>query len=85
VEVRERITALESGVGIIRTFELDPGNRTVYFQASDEAHATLSIANGQFKATPVRKSIGSADKVAGQVIEFPPAGKLTFAVTIRAK
>jgi mono/diheme cytochrome c family protein len=85
VEVRERITAVESGVGIIRTFELDPGNRTVYFQASDEANATLSIANGQFKATPVRKSIGSADKVAGQVIEFPPAGKLTFAVTIRAK
>jgi mono/diheme cytochrome c family protein len=85
VEVRERITALENGVGIVRTFELDPGNKTVYFEATDQAEATISIANGQPKAMPVQKSFNSTDKVAGQVVEFPPAGRLTIAVTIRAK
>jgi len=85
VEVRERITALENGVGIVRTFELDPGNKTVYFEATDQAQATISIANGQPKAMPVQKSFNSTDKVAGQVVEFPPAGRLTIAVTIRAK
>jgi len=34
---------------------------------------------------PVQKSFNSTDKVAGQVVEFPPAGRLTIAVTIRAK
>jgi hypothetical protein len=86
VEVRERITALEGGVGIIRMFELDPGNRPVYFEATDDPNVTLSVANGQFKAQPVRKSFKSAEKAPGQVIELPATGgKLTFAVTIRPK
>ena len=85
VEVRERITALEGGVGIIRTFELDPVNKPVFFTATDDPSTSLSIANGQFKAAQVQKSFKLTDKVAGQIVEFPYAGKLTFVVTIRAK
>jgi mono/diheme cytochrome c family protein len=85
VEVRERITGLENGVGIVRTFEVDAGGKTVYFQAADEPNTVISVSNGELKAAGVRKSFGSADRVPGQVIEFPAAGKLTFAVTIRSK
>jgi hypothetical protein len=85
VEVRERITAAVPGVGIVRTFELDPGDKTVYFAATDEANTTLLIPNGQPKSAQVQKSFKSPDKAPGQLVAFPPAGKLTFAVTVRVK
>ncbi len=85
VEVRERITALPNSDGIIRTFELDPAGKPVYFTAADDSNVTLSINNGQFKPGQVQKSFKSPDKTAGQIAELPSAGKLTFAVTIKAK
>jgi mono/diheme cytochrome c family protein len=85
VEVRERITPLPTGDGIVRTFELDPNNKPVYFTATDDPSVTLTINNGQFKPAQVQKSFKSPDKAAGQIAELPSAGKLTFAVTIRAK
>ena len=85
VEVHERITPLPTGDGIVRTFELDPDNKPVYFTATDDPSVTLSVTNGQFKPAQVQKSFKSPDKGPGQIIEFPAAGKLTFAVTIRPK
>jgi mono/diheme cytochrome c family protein len=84
VEVRERITAMENGVGIVRNFEVDSNDKPVYFTAVDDPGTTLSITNAQFKPGQVQKSFKSADKTAGQIAEFP-AGKVTFAVTIKAK
>jgi mono/diheme cytochrome c family protein len=83
VEVRERITAVENGVGIVRTFELDPGGKRVYFQAVDEPNTAISVSNGELQGAAVRKSFNSPDKVSGQMIEFTAPGKLTVAVTIK--
>ncbi len=85
VEVRERITALEGGLGIVRTFELDPGGKPVYFEATDEANVTLSASSGQFEGMAVPKSFKSPEKVAGQVLRIDAKGKLNFAVVVRAK
>jgi hypothetical protein len=81
-EVRERITALEGGVGIVRTFELEPGNKPVYLQITEEPNVTWSLPK---EAVPVSKSFKSPEKVAGQVLRIDRKGKVTFSVMVRAK
>jgi len=86
VEVRERITAMENGVAMARTFELDPGDKPVYFAATDEPNTVLSIPNGELAAAQVQKSFKSSDKVAGHVVALPKGGgHLTFAIITRVQ
>jgi mono/diheme cytochrome c family protein len=82
VEVRERITALEGGVGIVRTFELEPGDKPVYLEVTDEPNVKWSIPK---EAVQVTKSFKSPEKVAGEVLRIDRKGKVTFSVTVRAK
>jgi len=84
-EVRERITALDGGVGIVRTFEVEAGDKPVYFVASDEGNVALTASNGTFAAAQVRKTFKSPEKVGGQVLRVEGKGKVTFAITVRAK
>jgi mono/diheme cytochrome c family protein len=78
VEVRERITAMENGEGIVRTFEYEAGDKPVYFVVSDVPGVTLTLPK---EAVPVPKlATGS-----GQVLQIAGKGKVTFSVVVKAK
>lgn len=79
VEVRERITALENGVGIVRTFEYEAPDKPVYLVVSDVPNTTLSLPK---EAVPVSKLPATP---AGQVLRIALKGKVTFSVVVRAK
>jgi mono/diheme cytochrome c family protein len=87
VEVRERITATGEGrtATLIRTFELDPAGKPVFVAVADEPTVTISPSQGQFKPAEVLKSYKSPEKTAGQILELPGTGKLTFSLTIKPK
>jgi hypothetical protein len=77
-EVRERITALQNGEGIVRTFEYEAGDKPVYFVVSDVPGVTLTLPK---EAVPVPKlATGS-----GQVLQIAGKGKVTFSVVVKAK
>jgi mono/diheme cytochrome c family protein len=85
-EVRERITALPEGqgVGLVRTFEVEPHGKKVYYVASDDAKVTLTPSAGEFEPAEVNASFASPDKKPGKVLEIPSGEKVTFSVTIKA-
>jgi mono/diheme cytochrome c family protein len=84
-EVRERITALPDGegVGIVRTFEIEPHGKKVYYVATDEPKVPLTPSVGKFEAAQVPGSFKSPDKKPGRVLEIPAAEKVTFSVIIK--
>jgi hypothetical protein len=85
-EVRERITPLPEGqgVGIVRTFEVEPHGKTVYYVASDDTTVTLTASTGKFEPADVAASFKSPEKKPGKVLELPGGEKVTFSVTIKA-
>jgi mono/diheme cytochrome c family protein len=79
VEVRERITGLEKGVGIVRTFEYEAGDKPVYLVVSDVPNTTLSLPK---EAVQVSKLPATAS---GQVLQIAMKGKVSFSVIVEAK
>lgn len=81
VEVREMIAAPEKQLGLVRTFELDSGNKPVTLSVVDEADVTYSVANGELQAEQVMSANG---KVPGHVLKSA-GGKLKLTITAIVK
>jgi cytochrome c2 len=70
VLVHERITAANKGVGLVRTFELDPVKEDLWFIAGNPDGVTISSSAGEF---------------AGGRIKIPSGKSVRFEVTILSK
>ncbi len=86
VEVRERITPVEKGLGIVRSFELDPAGRPVFFAAVDDPKLAVSSPDGTFQPAQLRGgSEPAAKKFPGQILRLPGEKRIRFSVTITVK
>jgi len=56
-----------------------------HLTAPDDPSVTVASSSGPFESANVQKSFKSDDKVAGQLLTLPPANKITFSVTIKAR
>jgi len=73
-QVIERTTPLEKGIGIVRTFEIDSNNHSVFFTTPDDPTLTISSDKGTFE-----KSKGE------KVLKLDAAPKVRFSITITVK
>jgi mono/diheme cytochrome c family protein len=73
IEVTELIVSPQKQLGLVRTFELDSGDKAVTFTMPDEKDVTYTASAGEFQAV----GGGRAVKV--------PGGKIKFSVTLTAK
>ncbi|HEV8604821.1 MAG TPA: hypothetical protein VGQ99_05615 [Tepidisphaeraceae bacterium] len=74
VTVTERITPAEKGIGIIRTFEIEAGNKAVYFATQEDPTLNITADKGQFQELKMKK-----------VLRLEAAAKTVFSVTILVK
>jgi len=74
VQVTERITPLEKGIGMVRSFEIDSGNQPVFFTTPDDSMLKITSDKGSF------------EKTKGQIVlKLDAAPKVRFSVTISVK
>jgi len=73
-QVIERITPLEKGIGIVRSFEIDSKNQAVFFTTPDDQALSITSEEGSFE-----KSKGQL------VLKLPGRPKVRFAIVIRVK
>jgi mono/diheme cytochrome c family protein len=72
--VIERITPLEKGIGIVRSFEIQSNNQAIFFTTPDDP--ALSITTDQ----------GTIEKSKGQlVLKMAAQPKIQFSITIKVK
>ncbi len=74
VQVIERITPLEKGIGIVRSFEIDSPNRPIFFTTPEDSTLNITADKGGFE-----KSKGQ------MVLKVDAAPKVRFSVTISVK
>jgi mono/diheme cytochrome c family protein len=74
VAVAERITPLEKGIGIVRTFEIDSKNQPVFFTTPDDPALIITADKGKFEQSKGQK-----------VLKIDGAPKIRFSITIKVK
>jgi mono/diheme cytochrome c family protein len=72
--VTERITPLEKGIGIVRSFEIDANNQPVFFTTPDDPSLVVTSDKGSFEQGKARK-----------VLKVEGASPVRFSVTIAVK
>jgi len=73
-QVIERITPLERGIGIVRTFEIDSGSQAVFFTTPDDPALAITSDRGNFQQLKGQK-----------VLKLDAAPKIRFSVSITVK
>ena len=81
VEVREVITTPEKQLGLVRTFELDSGDKPVTLSVVDEPGVTYSAMGGELEPAQVTTAKGT---VAGRILKSA-GGKLKLSITLTVK
>src|SRR5213075_2753822 len=74
VQVIERITPLEKGIGLVRTFEIESPSQPVFFVTDDDKALTISSDKGELETVKSK-----------QVLKLGAAQKIRFSITIKAK
>jgi hypothetical protein len=74
VQVIERITPLEKGIGVVRGFEVDSANQTVFFVTDDDKALTITSDKGELETAKNKR-----------VLKLDSAQKLRFSITIKTK
>ncbi len=83
VAVTETAVAAKDGIGLVRTFTIDAGDKPVFFITAEDNTVTITPSVGQFKKTESPANPGPA-KTSGLILELPKNAH-SFSITIAAK
>jgi hypothetical protein len=73
-QVTERVTPLEKGIGVMRSFEIDANNQPVFFTTPDDPSLSITSDKGTFE-----KSKGQL------VLKVALEQKVRFSIIIKVK
>ncbi|HEV8377971.1 MAG TPA: hypothetical protein VGP99_03900, partial [Tepidisphaeraceae bacterium] len=73
-QVTERVTPLEKGIGIVRTFEIDSNNQPIFFTTPDDPALRITSDKGAFQQSKGQK-----------VLKIDAAPRTRFSITIIVK
>jgi len=83
VQVRETITALAGGLGVVRSFEITGADKAVTLVVAEDPNVAYASTVGPLVAGTVAMADGS--KMGARVATVPAGARIQFTLTVRAR